>query len=92
MYPSHPALIYEWQNLTGGQLRWVAADHMTVALKNQARNADRIPPPHSTSQKKKTLMPHIITLSPPYSIPHMCRGEWVLQSKSWGGGIDSGYV
>lgn len=64
---SLPAPIYEWQNLTRGQLRRVAADHMIPALKSQARNADRTPP---SPLLKKTLMPHIIpnTLSVP-SLP-----------------------
>lgn len=49
-------LIYEWQNLTRGQLRWVAADHMIPALKSQARNVGRTSPrltPQLQLNKKK---------------------------------------
>lgn len=69
MPPPHLlALIYEWQNLTRGQLRWVAADHMIPALKSQARNVDRALP-HLNQKKKKPLMPHFITDTLPVSPP-----------------------
>lgn len=95
--PPPPTLIYEWQNLTRGQLRWVAADHMIPALKSQVKNVDRTaPPPTSTQKNQKTLMPHITTntLSVPSflkpSYVQWCRGEErVLQSR-WGGGGEGG--
>ena len=74
-----PALIYEWQNLTRGQFRWVAAYHMIPALKSQARNVDRTPPP--SPFLKKTLMPHITTNT--LSIPSLLRPSYA--QRCWGG-------
>lgn len=74
--PLRHALIYEWQNLTRGQLRWVAADHMIPALKSQGRNVDKLPlrHPHLTSLKKLwcPISQQIPPLSAPSCSPHMC--------------------